>query len=177
MSQELKNAPRISDPKADLIIETNASNLGYGGFLNKTFRVVKIQVVKYHLILIHTDCKAVPSVFTKDVQNLIESITIMIKPINYRNPFEYHYLKKDELLPVIIFEKELVKQNSQQITKTIFPQDFHYPLIHPSKIRTFYEFVLLDSDSIELNHTKDQNGNIIFPKSKDIKCIKPTRLE
>ncbi|RDX95782.1 Orf V, partial [Mucuna pruriens] len=73
----------IPDPNAELIIEIDASDIGHKGILKqKLSNSSKEQVVKYHSddvfnkkFLIRTDCKAAPSVLTKDVQNLSAEIT------------------------------------------------------------------------------------------------------
>ena len=97
----------IPDPQAFLIIETDASEIGYGGILKQQLpNSSKEQIVRYYSgtwhtaalkystikkeiyaivlcvqkfqddlfnkrFLIRTDCKAAPSVLTKDVQNLV----------------------------------------------------------------------------------------------------------
>jgi len=97
----------LLDPSAFLIVETDASELGYGVILKqKISHDSKEQIVRYHSgiwhasqqkystikkeilsivlclqkfqddlfnkkFLIRTDCKAAPSVLTKDVQNLV----------------------------------------------------------------------------------------------------------
>ncbi|RDX88182.1 hypothetical protein CR513_30262, partial [Mucuna pruriens] len=93
--------------------------------------------------LIPTDCKVAPNVLTKD----------------------------DELLPVIVLEKDQAKVNPIQIAKTLFPPDFLYLLIHPHKTKTFCEFILVDTDSIEIFHTQDKQGNIQFSKIKILNIL------
>jgi len=55
----------------------------------------------------------------------------------------------------------------------MFPQDFHYPPIDTTKTRTFYEFILVDTDSVEISHTQDNNGHIMYSKIKIIQVITP----
>ncbi|RDY07393.1 hypothetical protein CR513_08510, partial [Mucuna pruriens] len=82
------------------------------------------------------------------------------KLVSCQNPYEDQYLEMDELLPVIVLEKDQAKVNPIQIVKTLFPPDFHYLPIHPHKTKTFYEFILVDTYSIEIFHTQDKQGNI-----------------
>ncbi|RDX87438.1 hypothetical protein CR513_31087, partial [Mucuna pruriens] len=225
-----QNCLGIPDPKADLIVETDASYLGYGGILKQKLpESLKEQVVKYHSILyvqkfqndifnkkflIRTDCKATPSVLTKDVQNLsryynkakpntlaiivknsttkehttttyvpspnplaktsnkftpLQYHNVIIGPsklVNYQNPYEDQYLENDELLPIIVLKKDQAKANPIQVARILFPPNFHYLPIHPHKTRTFYEFILVDIDSIEIFHTQDKQGIIQFSKIK-----------
>ncbi|RDX88196.1 hypothetical protein CR513_30243, partial [Mucuna pruriens] len=133
--------------------------------------------------LIFTNCKDAPNVLTKDVQNLVSKFSLKTyfcqmasiivltykrrKELStrfpnqriftrYQNPYEDQYLEKDELLPVIVLEKDKAKPNPIQIARTLFPPDFHYLPIHSHKTRTFYEFIL---------------GNIQFSKIKILNIL------
>jgi len=55
----------------------------------------------------------------------------------------------------------------------MFPQDFHYPPIDTTKTRIFYEFILVDTDSVEISHTQDNNGHIMYSKIKILQVITP----
>ncbi|RDX87422.1 hypothetical protein CR513_31106, partial [Mucuna pruriens] len=64
--------------------------------------------------------------------------------------------KKDELHLVIVLEKDQAQANPIHVAITLFPPDFHYLPTHLHKTRTFYEFILVDTDSIEIFHTQDK---------------------
>ncbi|XLU66975.1 hypothetical protein S245_026028, partial [Arachis hypogaea] len=54
--------------------------------------------------------------------------------------------------------------------KIVFPNTYHYPPTNIQKIRTFYEFILVNTGSIELTHNKDPTTkDTIFSKIKIMK--------
>ncbi|XLS44922.1 hypothetical protein HN51_001787, partial [Arachis hypogaea] len=56
--------------------------------------------------------------------------------------------------------------------KTIFPNTFHYIPINAQKTQKFYEFILVDTRSIELTHYRDFNTKQpVYSKIKIIKIL------
>lgn len=84
---------------------------------------------------------------------------------------QYEYQEKPERLPSIMIEKAWFDCHPREIAKQVFPPNFHYMPGHPSKGRLFYEFILVDTDSIEVTHNKDKNGEIIYSKVKILKVL------
>ena len=71
------------------------------------------------------------------------------------------YIENPELLSICIIEKSWQQESSRQTTQNIFPSNFEYLLTHFQKTRQFYEFVLIDTDSIELSHKMNVEDNKI----------------
>ncbi|RDY01160.1 hypothetical protein CR513_15559, partial [Mucuna pruriens] len=59
-------------------------------------------------------------------------------------------------------KKPWIQENPNQIAKNIFPPNTHSIPTHPSKTRLFYEFILVDTNSVEIFHNKDDHGNTLF---------------
>ncbi|KAL4330168.1 hypothetical protein AHAS_Ahas13G0373100 [Arachis hypogaea] len=155
----------IPDPKTNLIVKTDASELG-------------------------TDCKAAPSILKNDVKNLailscfdftIEHIkgesnalpdfltreflqgrnkyTLLqlsdlfkIKPLSEEHP--YH--EKSIPMKIMALEKEWFKMDRRTLYKIVFSNTFHYPSVR----------------SIELTHNKDPTTkDTIYSKIKILKVI------
>ena len=72
----------------------------------------------------------------------------------------------------MVLEKEWFKMDRRTLYKTVFPNTFHYPPTNIQKTRTFYEFILVDTGSIELTQNKDPTTkDTIFSKIKIMKVI------
>ncbi|RDX80910.1 Enzymatic polyprotein, partial [Mucuna pruriens] len=140
----------IPDPNADLIIETDASDIGYGGVLKQKLpNSSKEQVVKYHSGIWH------PS---QQKYSTVKKEILSIKP---------------ELLPIMTLEPYMIKENLKDLIAHIFPKSFHYLSNDFSKSQRFYEFILVDTDSTEITHNKDDQGNILFSKIKIMNILSP----
>jgi len=61
-----------------------------------------------------------------------------------------NYINKPEILPIITLERQCIKEIPTKTTKAIFPPEFHYPPIDTTMTRTFYEFILVDTDFAEI---------------------------
>lgn len=84
------------------------------------------------------------------------------------------YIEKYEDLPIMTIENSWYQTNSpKQLTQTLFPLDFHYVPHNTQKTHIYYEFLLVDTDSAEIFHNKDQDGKILFSKLKINKVIHP----
>lgn len=83
------------------------------------------------------------------------------------------YFNKPELLPIITLERVWTQDPPQIIAQKLFPPDFNYIPYDIKKTRLFYEFILVDTDSIEVFHTSDNNDKIQFSKIKILRVIAP----
>lgn len=83
------------------------------------------------------------------------------------------YLENPGHIYAITLEKYWIASNINTIPLKIFPLDFHYIPTDPTKTRTFYEFILVDTDSVEISHTKDKENNIQFSKMKVLNILSP----
>jgi len=97
-----------------------------------------------------------------------------INPEPSRPPtFMDEYLIKPDILPIITLEKEWIKENPTKTAEDLFPSTFHYHPQNVLKNRTFYEFILVDTDSAEISHTSDKEGTIIYSKIKILRIMTP----
>ncbi|KAK2353556.1 hypothetical protein QL285_091163 [Trifolium repens] len=87
------------------------------------------------------------------------------------------FMEKDYKKILFLLEPEYNSEGSLlQITSKFFPQGFHYLPSNPEKTRLFYEFILVDTESIDITHTYDKNDKtkIIFSKFKILKILSPS---
>ncbi|KAL4321757.1 hypothetical protein AHAS_Ahas14G0142400 [Arachis hypogaea] len=70
---------------------------------------------------------------------------------------QFPYYEKPYPIKILTIEKEWFKKDRKTLYKTIFPNTFHYIPINPQKTQKFYEFILVDTGSIELTHYRDSN--------------------
>ena len=54
-------------------------------------------------------------------------------------------------------ELEFWDKNSFKATTKAFPQGFHFRPSAINKTRTFYDFILIDTNSLSIKHFKDAN--------------------
>lgn len=74
----------------------------------------------------------------------------------------------------MVIENSWYQTNSpKQLATTLFPPTIHYPPKNIQKTRTCYEFILVDTDSVEIWHNKDQEEKILFSKLKINKVMFP----
>jgi len=52
-------------------------------------------------------------------------------------------------------------KNPFKATAKAFPLEFHFKPIANNKTRTFYEFILIDSNSAYIKHFKDPNDPLL----------------
>lgn len=88
------------------------------------------------------------------------------------------FKEKPGKLPFFTIESDYC-QNNGSLLQTIakyYPPGFHYEPKAPEKTRTFYEFILVDTKSIDLNHQYDPKDptQISFSKFKILKVLSPS---
>ena len=73
------------------------------------------------------------------------------------------YLAKEKFMPVVQLELEFWDKDPNKIPSKIFPKDFQFKPLAPNKTQKFYEFILVDSDSVSVKHYRDKtnSSNII----------------
>jgi len=73
-----------------------------------------------------------------------------------------NYIYKNKFSTVLLMEPELWDKNPFQATAKAFPLGFHFKPTTIMKSRTFYELILVDSNSVSIKHfkaPKDQTLN------------------
>ena len=74
-------------------------------------------------------------------------------------------------MPITIIEKEWNNISPRDLAQQLFPPSFHYLPYGFKQTRTFYEFILVDTDSIEVTHNTDKDNNIIYSRVKILKVL------
>ena len=80
------------------------------------------------------------------------------------------YQEKPDKLPLFPIETSWTNMQPREIAARFFPSSFHYLPANTLKTRTFYEFILVDTGSVEITHKQEQN-QIIYSKFKIMKFI------
>ncbi|KAL5177152.1 hypothetical protein HKD37_08G022961 [Glycine soja] len=65
------------------------------------------------------------------------------------------YISKNKFFNVLQMELEYWDKNPFKATTKVFPQGFHYRPIAANKNRKFYEFILIDTNSVSIKHFND----------------------
>lgn len=130
--------------------------------------VTMSQVVKSNPITTITGKSS--NIMTQNRYTTIQPITpsdLFTKPT-----FETQYKEKPEAHAIIPIERDWFQIDRKIMYKNIFPKPFHYVPNDLRKTQKFYEFILVDTESIELSHTKNPTtGEISFSKIKILKVL------
>ncbi|KAL5179503.1 polyprotein [Glycine soja] len=65
------------------------------------------------------------------------------------------YISKNKFFNVLQMEPEYWDKNPFKATAKVFPPGFHYRPTATNKTRKFYEFILIDTNSVSIKHFKD----------------------
>ncbi|KAH1210121.1 hypothetical protein GmHk_15G044496 [Glycine max] len=84
----------------------------------------------------------------KEKQIITPMATPAPKPTN-------SYICKNNFSSVLQMESEYWEKNPFKAIAKVFPPGFHFKPTTINKTRTFYEFILIDSDSVSIKHLKD----------------------
>jgi hypothetical protein len=106
-------------------------------------------------------------------QKPLEKLPFYTPPDSLSCPF----IEKEYKKILFLIEPEYNSEGSiLQITSKFFPTGFHYLPSSLEKTRLFYEFILVDTESIDITHTYDKNDKykIIFSKFKIQKILSPS---
>ncbi|KAL5191724.1 Enzymatic polyprotein [Glycine soja] len=86
-----------------------------------------------------------------------------------------NYIYKNKLLTVLQMEPEFWDKNPFKATAKAFPPGFHYKPTTILKTRTFYELILVDSNSVSIKHFKDPKDQTLNTHStiQILKVLQP----
>uniref|UniRef100_A0A151UDB0 Uncharacterized protein n=1 Tax=Cajanus cajan TaxID=3821 RepID=A0A151UDB0_CAJCA len=75
-------------------------------------------------------------------------------------------------------EPEFWDKNPNKIPQKNFPEGFHFKPLALNKTRKFYEFILVDTDSVAIKHYKDPKdpSNIIHTTFQILKVLTPSQF-
>ncbi|MED6200143.1 hypothetical protein PIB30_082319, partial [Stylosanthes scabra] len=76
-----------------------------------------------------------------------------------------NYLPTNKFSNIIQMEPEFWNESPNKVIPKIFPTGFHFKPISPNKTRQFYEFILVDADSVSIKHYKDKNNSGLITHS------------
>ncbi|QHO49944.1 uncharacterized protein DS421_1g18380 [Arachis hypogaea] len=65
------------------------------------------------------------------------------------------YISKNKFSSVLLMEPEFWEKSPFKVIPKVFPPGFHFRPTALNKTRQFYEFILVDSDSVSIKHYKD----------------------
>ncbi|RDY08033.1 hypothetical protein CR513_07789, partial [Mucuna pruriens] len=88
-------------------------------------------------------------------------------------PLTNQYVDKPELLSIMTLESYTIKEDIKTLIVHIFAKTFNYLPNNLLKTQRFYEFILVDIDSAENIHTRDDQGNILFSNMKIMNILSP----
>ena len=86
-----------------------------------------------------------------------KQIASQTQPISQKKPSIYHV--KDSFLPTVQMEPEFWDSNPSKVCSKVFPSGFLFKPNHINKTQRFYEFILVDSKSVEIKHHIDKSDS------------------
>ena len=83
------------------------------------------------------------------------------------------YIKKPKTLEIAFIEPEFNDEEIPKILPYIFPQGVNFNSNNPLKTSQFYEFILVDTDSVEITHNTNKNNpqRIAFSKYQILRVM------
>ena len=86
------------------------------------------------------------------------------------------YFQKQLVINEPIIKPEFQGLNPEETIPKMFPEGFNFILEDLRKTRTFYEFILVDTKSLEITHVQDKKdpSRIAYSKLKIFKALNPT---
>ncbi|RDX67953.1 Orf V, partial [Mucuna pruriens] len=190
----------IPDPSSELIIEIDASDIGYGGILkqklpnsskdssststgptiaslrsnyqNPTKSQYSLSQILANPIPRPTNPLVSKNIFIHLYFNTITRPKS--EPIITAHELSNDpYVEKPKLLPIMTLESYMIKEDLKTLIAHIFPKNFNYLPNNQLKTQIFYEFILVDTDSAEITHTEDDQGSVLFSEMKVINILSP----
>ena len=78
---------------------------------------------------------------------------------------------------ITILEPEYLENFILETIQKTFSSNFHFIPNHPRKIRLFYEYIRVETDSIKITHTRNKEDptKIAFSKIKILGVLTPTK--
>ncbi|QHO16490.1 uncharacterized protein DS421_10g304020 [Arachis hypogaea] len=89
------------------------------------------------------------------------------------------YISKNKFSSVLLMEPEFWEKSPFKVIPKVFPPGFHFRPTALNKTRQFYEFILVDSDSVSIKHYKDPKDatNITHSTIQILKVLTPNQFE
>ena len=87
---------------------------------------------------------------------------VQTPPIKQTN----NYIYKNKFSTVLQMEPEFLDKNPFKATTKAFPSGFHYKPTTILKSKTFYELILVDSNSVSIKHFKDPKDQTLNTHSR-----------
>nr|KYP37800.1 polyprotein [Cajanus cajan] len=89
-----------------------------------------------------------------------------------------HYIPKNKFWVITQMESEFWDKNPNKISQKIFPEGFHFKPLALNKTRKFYEFILVDTDSVAIKHYKDPKdpSNVTHTTFQILKVLTPSQF-
>ena len=88
------------------------------------------------------------------------------------NPQKFAYQTKESRLLLQILEPDHISASSEIAIKKIFQNEKYFISNEILKTRIFYEFILVDTESIQISHVQNPEGNgIAYSKCKILKVL------
>ena len=104
-------------------------------------------------------------------------------PSSFQPPKRSQYFSKNKREPIIILEPEYHDPsnhavNFQEISKKIFLNDFFFITEDTIKNRKFYEYILIDTNSVEIEHNYDSKdtSKICYSKIRILRVLSPSEF-
>ncbi|XLU63745.1 hypothetical protein S245_022954, partial [Arachis hypogaea] len=88
------------------------------------------------------------------------------------------YISKNKFSSVLLMEPEFWEKSPFKVIPKVFPPGFHFRPTALNKTRQFYEFILVDSDSVSIKHYKDPKDatNITHSTIQILKVLTPNQF-
>lgn len=98
------------------------------------------------------------------------------RPIQILAQNKQEYFQKSISRFITTIEPEFWDKITNRIPSKIFPSNFHFEPITPNKTQIFYEFILVDTDSVAIKHFRDPKDDSIITHStlQILKVLSPS---
>ena len=91
---------------------------------------------------------------------------------SFQNPQKFAYQTKENRLLLQILEPDHISVSGEIQTSKIFQNEKYFISNEVLKTRRFYEFILVDTESVQISHVMNPEGNdIAYSKCKILKVL------
>ena len=104
-------------------------------------------------------------------------------PSTFQKNKKSQYFSKHKREPIIILEPEYHNPNShspnfQELSRKVFLDDFFFITDDTIKNRKFYEYILIDTNSVEIEHNYDpkETSKICYSKIRILRVLTPSEF-
>ncbi|QHO56016.1 uncharacterized protein DS421_3g70070 [Arachis hypogaea] len=100
------------------------------------------------------------------------------QPVNTQLKQPSTYISKNKFSSVLLMEPEFWEKSHFKVIPKVFPPGFHFRPTALNKTRQFYEFILVDSDSVSIKHYKDPKDatNITYSTIQILNVLTPNQF-